>query len=108
MKNRKKREEIFSEESFRESLREGLKYLRGEKSKVKVSTLFIPLGAGDVKAARKVLNVTQTQFAKLIRVSPETVRKWEQGKNPIEGPAGILIKGLIQQPDVFGSILHQA
>lgn len=108
MKIKKKMEPLFTKGELKESVREFRKWTQGKKSKVTVTKLFVPLGAYDAKQARKTLGVTQTQFAWMIRVSPETVRKWEQGHNPIVGPAGILIKGLIQQPKVFSAILSQS
>ena len=107
MKVKEKREPLFAKGELEESVREFKKWTQGKKSKVTVTKLFVPLGAYDVKQARKVLGVTQMKFARMLRVSPETVRKWEQGRNPIEGPAGILIKGLIQKPEVFSAILSQ-
>ena len=36
-----------------------------------------------VKALRNRLGLSQSLFAILMRVSPKTVEKWEQGRNPV-------------------------
>jgi putative transcriptional regulator len=48
--------------------------------------------AGDVRDIRYRLEVSQPVFAQLLNVSAETVRAWEQGKNPPSGPAARLLE----------------
>ena len=114
---------------FKESLREGLKYAQGKPAKVKVETLYVrttgrrfPYGIGtaksrhspggfvtgaDIKEARSILKVSQPQFAKIMAVSPETVKKWEQGKNPIPASVGYWAVGLITHPDTTKKLLYE-
>jgi DNA-binding transcriptional regulator YiaG len=87
-----------SKGSFAASLREAVKYARGSKAKVKVETIHIRTTGEDIKDARNVLNVSQPQFARLMSVSPETVKKWEQGKNPIPASVGYWAEGLKTHP----------
>lgn len=72
-------------EFFDSSLKEAVKYANGLKANVKTEPLMIRAGKEEVKAARKVLKVSQPQFAKLVGYSAEAVKKWEQDKNPIPG-----------------------
>lgn len=95
----KRKNETRSEREFRLSLQDGLKHAMGLPSKVKVEKIWLPLKGVLVKEARKTLKASQIEFAEKLHVSPETVRKWEQGRNPVEGPAAILIKGLLNQPN---------
>ena len=83
---------------FKSSLREGLKFARGEKAKVKVEELLVRTTGADIKEARLILNISQPQFARLMSVSPETVKKWEQGKNPIPAAVGYWAEGLKIHP----------
>jgi len=94
-------------DDFNASLQEGLKFSRGEKAKVKVETLQIRIAAEDIKAARHVLKVSQPQFARLMSVSPETVKKWEQGRNPIPAAVGYCAVGLKTHPDRTKQLLFE-
>lgn len=55
--------------------------------------------AGDVKDLRYRLELSQPIFAQLMNVSPETVRAWEQGKNPPSGPAARLLELASEHPE---------
>lgn len=92
---------------FKDSLREGLKYAQGKPAKVKVETLYIRTTGADIKEARSILKVSQPQFAKIMAVSPETVKKWEQGKNPIPASVGYWAEGLITHPDTTKKLLYE-
>ena len=95
MNTEKKNKEF---EAFKASLHEGLKYAQGKKANVKVEAIRIrPLGE-DIKEARQILNFSQTQFAHLMAVSLETVKKWEQGKNPIPAAVGYWAESLKTHP----------
>ena len=54
-----------------------------------------------VKAIRKRLHVSQTQFAHLIGVSAATLRNWEQGRTYPEGAARALLKVAASRPDAI-------
>jgi DNA-binding transcriptional regulator YiaG len=92
---------------FRENLREAIKYAQGKPAKVKVETLYIRTTGKDIKEARSILKVSQPQFAKIMAVSPETVKKWEQGKNPIPASVGYWAEGLITHPDTTKKLLYE-
>jgi DNA-binding transcriptional regulator YiaG len=94
-------------ELFKESLEEGLKYARGERAKVKVESLRIRLTGEDIKEARQILKVSQPQFARLMAVSPETVKKWEQGKNPIPAAVGYWAEGLRTHTVTTKNLLYE-
>ena len=46
----------------------------------------------DVRAIRRILGKSQTEFALLIGVSVATLRNWEQGRRVPEGPARALLR----------------
>ena len=58
--------------------------------------MFDPL---EVKAIRKRLHVSQTQFAHLIGVSAATLRNWEQGRTYPDGAARALLKVAAHRPE---------
>jgi DNA-binding transcriptional regulator YiaG len=92
-------------ELFKESLGEAVKVAHGKPANVKVETLMVKIGAEDIKEARRILKVSQPQFAGLMMVSPETVKKWEQGKNPIPASVGYWAAGLKTRPNVTKKLL---
>lgn len=89
------------------SLAEGVKYAQGRRAKVRVETLYVPLTGRDVKAARAVLQVSQPKFARLMVVSPETVKKWEQNRNPIPAAVGYWVAALTSRPEVAKKLLFE-
>lgn len=91
--------------SFKASLAEGLKFAQGKKAKVKVETLFVRTMPKDVKEARKALHVSQPQFAQLLHVSSEAVKKWEQGVNPIPGAVSLWVQAALRRPKVVLELL---
>jgi len=91
--------------SFQESLREAVQYARGKKVGVKVEILYVRTTGEDVKEARQILKVSQPQFARLMAVSPETVKKWEQEKNPIPAAVGYWVEGLKIHPKTTQNLL---
>jgi putative transcriptional regulator len=57
-----------------------------------------PVGASDVRAIRKALNVSQAVFAQLIGASAPTVRAWEQGQKKPSGVARRFLAELRSDP----------
>lgn len=54
----------------------------------------------DVKAAREKMGLSQTDFARLMRVSVRTLQNWEQNRRHPTGPAAALLKIVVTAPDV--------
>ena len=54
---------------------------------------------------RQGLGLTQGEFARRIRVSPETVRNWEQGKRCPAGAARALLRVLERDPEAVLRVL---
>ncbi len=47
----------------------------------------------EVKAIRTANRLTQTELARLLRISDiRTIRRWEQGDVPVSGPASIILE----------------
>lgn len=90
---------------FDESLREAVKFAQGKPANVRVEELLVRTTGSDIKEARHILKVSQPQFARLMAVSPETVKKWEQGKNPIPAAVGYWAEGLKTRPETTKRLL---
>lgn len=65
-------------------------------------TYFKP---ADVKAIRKRLNKSQSEFALMIGVSLSTLQNWEQGRRRPEGPARALLKVAAENPKAVADAL---
>ena len=52
-------------------------------------------------SARKSVNLTQREFAKLLNVSIDTVQDWEQGRRSPRGAAKTLLKIAQRRPKVL-------
>jgi putative transcriptional regulator len=52
-------------------------------------------------SARKAVNLTQREFAKLLNVAIDTVQDWEQGRRSPRGAAKTLLKIAQSHPEVL-------
>ena len=55
----------------------------------------------DIQKIRKILNVSQSVFAKLLNVSLSSVRQWEQGIRRPSGSTMILLELLQREPKLL-------
>jgi putative transcriptional regulator len=53
----------------------------------------------DVKAIRRKLGMSQSQFAASFGFGIDAVRNWEQGRRRPEGPARVLLKVIEHDPE---------
>lgn len=60
-----------------------------------------------IKKLRKELNVSQAIFAKLLNVSIQTVRAWEQGDNSPKGTTTRLLQLIENDPNYFVETLSE-
>ncbi len=63
--------------------------------------------AGEVKATRQLLRVSQALFAVFLGVSPKTVRSWEQGKPPSD-MASRFMDEIQRNPDYWRKRLSES
>ncbi len=60
----------------------------------------------DIKAVRRKLRRTQSEFALMIGVSVSTLRNWEQGRRTPDGPARALLKVATENPEAIEQALR--
>jgi len=75
------------------------------KGKTAASRRFEVL-APDAKAVREQIGLSQSDFARLMRVSVKTLQNWEQHRRNPTGPAAALLKIMSTAPDVALKSLH--
>ena len=86
------------------SIRQAGKIKRGELSPSRVFE-FKPV---NIKKIRSDLDLSQTMFARMIGVSPKTLRNWEQGRRQPTGPAQALLKIVQDYPEIVARSLGMA
>lgn len=57
--------------------------------------------AADIIALRRVVGLTQKQFASAIGISVHTLRNWEQGRRTPDGPALALLRIAARHPQII-------
>ncbi|MGE0331971.1 MAG: NadS family protein [Ramlibacter sp.] len=75
------------------------------KGKTAASRRF-EVTAPDAKAVREQIGLSQSEFARLMRVSVKTLQNWEQHRRNPTGPAAALLKIMSTNPDVAVKSLH--
>lgn len=85
-----------------QSLKEAKAISKGE---AKASRRF-EIVPTDVKAVREQIGLSQSDFARLMRVSIKTLQNWEQHRRNPTGPAAALLKIVSTAPDIALKSLH--
>jgi putative transcriptional regulator len=93
--------ELFEE--LKNSIKEGGTILRGDLIPGRVFDFENP----DVKAIREQYGLSQNKFARLLGISPATLRNWEQGRRHPQGPARILLSVAAKHPEVILDTVHR-
>ena len=70
------------------SLKEAIAWASGEPVRVRVTNVKVP--KTDVRAVRRKLRLSQSQFAAKFGFQPATLRNWEQRRTQPDGPARVL------------------
>lgn len=84
------------------SLKEAKAISRG---KAAASRRFV-VSAPDAKAVREQTGLSQSDFARLMRVSVKTLQNWEQHRRQPTGPAAALLKIVATAPELALKSLH--
>jgi putative transcriptional regulator len=84
-----------------QSVKQAGKIRRGTMKASRI-TNFNP---ADVRAIRKKLDKSQSEFALMIGISVATLQNWEQGRRRPEGPARALLKIAAENPTAVAHAL---
>jgi putative transcriptional regulator len=60
----------------------------------------------DVVAIRAKTGLSQERFARTFRISPHTLRNWEQGRRMPDGPALVLLQAIDREPRTVMRLLE--
>lgn len=70
------------------------------------SARWAALPAPDVRAVRERTGLSQSEFARLMRVSTRTLQNWEQHRRQPTGPAAALLTMVAESPEAVLKTLH--
>jgi putative transcriptional regulator len=87
------------------SLKEAVAWANGENVPVRVTTVHVP--TTDVRALRRRLGVSQSEFAARFGFQPATLRNWEQGRTRPHGPARVLLAVIARHPEAVEDALRK-
>ena len=88
------------------SLKEAIAWAGGENVPVRVTTVEIP--TTDVRAVRRKLRLSQSQFAAKFGFQSATLKNWEQGRTRPDGPARVLLAVIARHPEAVEDALRKA
>lgn len=81
-----------------DSMREAGEILRGDRKPSRQFTVEAPR---EVVEVRQSFHATQSEFAKFMGVSIDTLQNWEQGRRRPTGPARVLLRVVAANPAIF-------
>jgi putative transcriptional regulator len=88
------------------SLKEAIAWAGGEYVPARVTTVEVP--TTDVRAVRRRLRLSQTQFAAKFGFQSATLKNWEQGRTRPDGPARVLLAVIARHPEAVEDALRKA
>lgn len=88
------------------SLKEAIAWAGGDDVPVRVTTVHVP--TTDVRAVRRKLGLSQSEFASKFGFQPATLKNWEQGRTRPDGPARVLLAVIARHPEAVEDALRKA
>ena len=80
-----------------QGVREAGAYLRGDKRGV---TRVDRIEPDSIAVVRTKLKLSQSEFARLLGISVDTLQNWEQGRRQPSGAARVLLRVATKHPEV--------
>lgn len=88
------------------SLDQAIAWASGEDVPVRITTVQIP--TIDVRAVRRKLGLSQSEFAAKFGFPPATLRNWEQRRTRPDRPARVLLAVIARHPEAVEDALRKA
>ena len=99
-------------ETVKDLINSGIKtsFTEKELKQFGINIPDVEINAQDIQRIREKTKLSQSVFARVLNVSPSSVRQWEQGKRKPTGSTKVLLELLQKQPSILSyriSILHK-
>ncbi len=88
------------------SLKEAVAWAEGKDVPVRVTTVEVP--TVDVRALRRQLGLSQSEFPTKFGFPPAALKNWEQGRTRPDGPARVLLAVFARHPQAVEDALRKA
>jgi len=88
------------------SLKEAIAWAGGADVPARVTTVQVP--TTDVRALRRRLGLSQSEFAAKFGFQAATLKNWEQGRTRPDGPARVLLAVIASHPEAVEDALRKA
>ncbi len=90
-------------ETVQNMVKSGMKvsFTKKELDSLGVEIPKIQFTAEQIIAIRKQMSLSQTVFARVLNVSPSSIRQWEQGKRKPSGSTKVLLELLEKSPHLL-------
>lgn len=83
------------------SMGEACEHAEGKRNGARVHVVEVP----DVRAIRRKLRMSQTEFAEKYRIPLPTLKNWEQGRRQPDAPAAAYLHAIAMRPREIGDAL---
>jgi putative transcriptional regulator len=83
-----------------------LSHVKQPLSRARRGKAKVEFSATGVRLIRAKFGASQTEFARLIGISVETLRNWERGRRRPHGPARALLGAIDADPFVLARVLN--
>jgi putative transcriptional regulator len=87
-------------------MKQAIAWAGGDDVAVRVTTIRVP--TTNVRALRRKLGLSQSEFAAKFGFQPATLKNWEQGRTIPDGPARVLLAVIARHPDAVEDSLRKA
>ena len=91
----------FSRELIK-SMGEACVHAEGKRTGVRIHVLEVP----DVRAIRRKLRMSQSEFARKYRIPLPTLKNWEQGRRQPDAPAAAYLQAIARRPREISEALN--
>lgn len=83
------------------SMGEAREHAEGKRTGVRVHVVEVP----DVRAIRRKLRMSQSEFAEKYRIPLSTLKNWEQGRRQPDAPAAAYLHAIARRPNEISEAL---
>jgi putative transcriptional regulator len=84
------------------SMGEACEHAEGKRTGTRIHVVEVP----DVRAIRRKLRMSQTEFAKKYRIPLPTLKNWEQGRRQPDAPAAAYLHAIALRPREISEALE--